>query len=107
MEFITGRGIHSAGGKAVLGPAVYGALIEGGWNASTLPPDRPRPASGLNLLRMATWRVRHFLLSNIVTRSSFRLCPLLYTYDVALLGYIEKYLTIGNLSEEKGRTNRS
>ncbi len=90
-----------------MGPAVYGALIEGGWNASTLPPDRPRPASGLNLLRMATWRVRHFLLSNIVTRSSFRLCPLLYTYDVALLGYIEKYLTLGNLSEEKWRTNPS
>ncbi|KAF8489891.1 hypothetical protein F5888DRAFT_1743972 [Russula emetica] len=37
MEFITGRGIHSAGGKAVLGPAVYGALIKDGWNASTLP----------------------------------------------------------------------
>jgi len=36
MEFITGRGIHSAGGKAVLGPAVSGALIEDGWNASTL-----------------------------------------------------------------------
>jgi hypothetical protein len=37
MEFITGRGIHSAGGKAVLGPAVYGGLIKDGWNASTLP----------------------------------------------------------------------
>jgi hypothetical protein len=37
MEFITGRGIHSAGGKAVLRPAVYGALIKDGWNVSTLP----------------------------------------------------------------------
>ncbi len=37
MEFITGRGIHSAGGKAVLRPAVHGALIKDGWNASTLP----------------------------------------------------------------------
>ena len=37
MEFITGWGIQSAGDKAVLGPAVYGASIKNGWNASTLP----------------------------------------------------------------------
>ena len=37
VEFITGRGNHSAGGKAVLGPAVYDALIEDGWIALTLP----------------------------------------------------------------------
>ncbi len=99
MEFITGRGIHSAGGKVVLGSAVYGALIEGGSTERfdiARPPHRPRPPSGLNLLRKAIWRVRHFLLSNIEARSSF-LCPLLYTYDVALLGYIEKYLILGIL----------
>ena len=37
MKFITGRGKHSVGGKAVLGPAVYGALVEDGWIASTFP----------------------------------------------------------------------
>ncbi|KAI0285259.1 hypothetical protein BC826DRAFT_918837 [Russula brevipes] len=37
LEFITGRGNHSIGGKAVLRPVVYDALIEDGWNALTLP----------------------------------------------------------------------
>ncbi|KAI9440772.1 hypothetical protein H4582DRAFT_1494730 [Lactarius indigo] len=34
MRFITGRGNRSVGGKGVLGPAVYNALIEDGWNVS-------------------------------------------------------------------------
>jgi hypothetical protein len=34
MRFITGRGNRSAGGKGVLGPAVYNALIEDGWDVS-------------------------------------------------------------------------
>jgi hypothetical protein len=34
MQIITGRGNHSVGGIAVLGPAVYDALIKDGWNAS-------------------------------------------------------------------------
>lgn len=34
LRFITGRGNRSAGGKGVLGPAVYNALIEDGWNVS-------------------------------------------------------------------------
>jgi len=34
MRFITGRGNRSVGGKGVLGPAVYNALIEDGWNLS-------------------------------------------------------------------------
>jgi len=34
MRFITGRGNRSAGGKGVLGPAVYNALMEDGWNVS-------------------------------------------------------------------------
>ncbi len=34
MRFITGRGNHSVGGKGVLGPAVYDALIEDGWDVS-------------------------------------------------------------------------
>lgn len=37
VEFITGRGNHSAGRIAVLGPAVRSALIEDGWNVSSLP----------------------------------------------------------------------
>jgi len=37
VEFITGRGNHSAGGIAVLGPAVRNALIQEGWNVSSLP----------------------------------------------------------------------
>ncbi|KAI0294331.1 hypothetical protein B0F90DRAFT_1757588 [Multifurca ochricompacta] len=37
MRFITGRGNHSAGGKGVLGPAVYEALIRDGWDVSTFP----------------------------------------------------------------------
>jgi hypothetical protein len=35
MQFITGQGKHSVDGKAVLGPAVYDALIKDGWNVST------------------------------------------------------------------------
>lgn len=34
MRFITGRGNRSAGGKGVLGPAVYDALIDDGWDVS-------------------------------------------------------------------------
>jgi hypothetical protein len=34
MKIITGRGNHSVGGIAVLGPAVYDALKSDGWNAS-------------------------------------------------------------------------
>lgn len=34
MKIITGRGNHSVGGIAVLGPAVYDALKNDGWNAS-------------------------------------------------------------------------
>jgi hypothetical protein len=37
MQIITGRGNHSVGGVAVLGPAVYDALIKEGWNASRSP----------------------------------------------------------------------
>jgi hypothetical protein len=32
LHFVTGRGIHSAGGVPVLGPAVRGALIKDGWD---------------------------------------------------------------------------
>jgi hypothetical protein len=35
MQFITGRGKHSVGGKAVLRPAVYDALVKDGWDVST------------------------------------------------------------------------
>ena len=35
MRFITGLGNRSVGGKGVLGPAVYNALIEDGWDVST------------------------------------------------------------------------
>jgi hypothetical protein len=35
MQFITGRGKHSVGGKAVLRPAVYNALVKDGWDVST------------------------------------------------------------------------
>jgi len=37
MQIITGRGNHSVGGVAVLGPAVYDALIKEGWNMSRSP----------------------------------------------------------------------
>ncbi len=37
MQIITGRGNHSVGGKAVLGPAVHDALIKDGWNVSRYP----------------------------------------------------------------------
>ena len=34
MKIITGRGNHSVSGRAVLGPAVYDALKNDGWNVS-------------------------------------------------------------------------
>ena len=37
MKLVTGRGSHSVGGIAVLGPAVYDALKNDGWNASKSP----------------------------------------------------------------------
>ncbi|KAI0272736.1 hypothetical protein BC834DRAFT_361426 [Gloeopeniophorella convolvens] len=37
LQFITGRGVHSVGGKGVLGPAVRASLIEDGWNVATFP----------------------------------------------------------------------
>ncbi|KAI9510027.1 hypothetical protein F5148DRAFT_1182692 [Russula earlei] len=37
VEFITGRGNHSVGGRAVLGPAVHDALVADGWDVSPLP----------------------------------------------------------------------
>jgi hypothetical protein len=55
-------------------------------------------ASAIKPSFRGTWRVPHFLLSNFVAHTSFRFYPLLYTYDVALLGYSEKYLTLGFLS---------
>jgi DNA-nicking Smr family endonuclease len=32
LKIITGRGLHSASGVGVLGPAIKNALIEDGWN---------------------------------------------------------------------------
>jgi len=34
MKIITGRGNHSVGGIAILGPAVHDALKNDGWNVS-------------------------------------------------------------------------
>ncbi|KAH9971740.1 hypothetical protein BGW80DRAFT_1174339 [Lactifluus volemus] len=36
MQFITGRGNRSIGHKPVLGPAVYKALVDDGWDVSTI-----------------------------------------------------------------------
>jgi hypothetical protein len=36
MQFITGRGNRSVGHKPVLGPAVYNALVDDGWDVSTI-----------------------------------------------------------------------